>query len=118
MSEAAKQKLVVVGAGMVTQRLVEALDARGATETWDIEVFGEESRPPYDRVALTSFFSDKDPEDLLLGDQDLWKRPGVRLHRNARVDAIDPAGIVIGSVRIPAAHTWLHAWTSFSVVLS
>ena len=68
---------------MVTQRLVEAFDARGATETWDIEVFGEESRPPYDRVALTSFFSDKDPEDLLLGDQDLWKRPGIRLHRNA-----------------------------------
>jgi hypothetical protein len=61
MSEAAKQKLVVVGAGMVTQRLVEALDARGATATWDIEVFGEETRPPYDRVALTSFFSDKDP---------------------------------------------------------
>ena len=88
-SDTARQKLVVVGAGMVTQRLVEALDARGATETWDIEVFGEESRPPYDRVALTSFFSDKDPEDLLLGDQDLWKRPGIRLHRNVPVTAID-----------------------------
>ncbi|HJR88573.1 MAG TPA: nitrite reductase large subunit NirB, partial [Aeromicrobium sp.] len=89
MSEEARQKLVVVGAGMVTQRLVEALDARGATASWDIEVFGEESRPPYDRVALTSFFSDKDPEDLLLGDQDLWKRPGIRLHRNAVVTGID-----------------------------
>ncbi|MFL6090384.1 MAG: nitrite reductase large subunit NirB [Aeromicrobium sp.] len=91
MSEAVtdKQRLVVVGAGMVAQRLVEALEARGATETWDIEVFGEESRPPYDRVALTSFFSDKDPEDLLLGDQELWKRPGIRLHRNAPVTAID-----------------------------
>jgi len=89
MSKAARQKLVVVGAGMVTQRLVEALDARGASASWDIEVFGEESRPPYDRVALTSFFSDKDPEDLLLGDQDLWKRPGIRLHRNAAVTAID-----------------------------
>jgi nitrite reductase (NADH) large subunit len=80
---------VVVGAGMVAQRLVEALDARGATETWDIEVFGEESRPPYDRVALTSFFSDRDPEDLLLGDQALWSRPGIRLHRHAPVTSID-----------------------------
>ena len=72
MSEASTQKrLVVIGAGMVAQRLVEALDARGATDQWDIEVFGEESRPPYDRVALTSFFSDRDPDDLLLGDRHL-----------------------------------------------
>jgi nitrite reductase (NADH) large subunit len=86
---AQKKKLVVVGAGMVAQRLVEALDSREATQEWDIEVFGEESRPPYDRVALTSFFSDRDPDDLLLGDQDLWHRPGIRLHRNAPVTAID-----------------------------
>ncbi|MGH3475052.1 MAG: nitrite reductase large subunit NirB [Aeromicrobium sp.] len=84
-----KRKLVVVGAGMVAQRLVEALDDRGATETWDIDVFGEESRPPYDRVALTSFFSDRDPDDLLLGDPELWHRPGIRLHRHAPVTAID-----------------------------
>ena len=86
---AEKQKLVVVGAGMVAQRLVEALEARGATETWDIDVFGEESRPPYDRVALTSFFSDRDPDDLLLGDPDLWRRQGIRLHRHVPVTAID-----------------------------
>ena len=86
---AEKQKLVVVGAGMVAQRLVEALEARDATENWDIDVFGEESRPPYDRVALTSFFSDRDPDDLLLGDPDLWRRPGIRLHRHVPVTAID-----------------------------
>ena len=86
---AEKKKLVVVGAGMVAQRLVEALEARGATETWDIDVFGEESRPPYDRVALTSFFSDRDPDDLLLGDPGLWHRPGIRLHRHVPVTAID-----------------------------
>ena len=31
-------------------------------------MFAEESRPPYDRVALTSFFSGRDPDDLLLGE--------------------------------------------------
>jgi nitrite reductase (NADH) large subunit len=86
---AEKKKLVVAGAGMVAQRLVEALEARGATETWDIDVFGEESRPPYDRVALTSFFSDRDPDDLLLGDADLWRQPGIRLHRHVPVTSID-----------------------------
>ncbi len=85
----AKKKLAVVGAGMVAHRLVEAMVERGADEAWDIEVFGDETRPPYDRVALTSFFSDRDPEDLLLGDGDLWKRPGVRLYRGSIVSHID-----------------------------
>ncbi len=84
-----KKKLAVVGAGMVAHRLVEAMVERGADEAWDIEVFGDETRPPYDRVALTSFFSDRDPEDLLLGDGSLWKRPGVRLYRGSAVSRID-----------------------------
>ena len=83
------KKLVIVGGGMVAHRLVEALVERNAHEEWQIDVFGEETRPPYDRVALTSFFSDRDPQDLLLGDQDLWKTPGVRLHRGAKVAHID-----------------------------
>ncbi|GAA3530247.1 nitrite reductase large subunit NirB [Aeromicrobium panaciterrae] len=84
-----KKKLAVVGAGMVAHRLVEAMVERGADEVFDIEVFGDETRPPYDRVALTSFFSDRDPEDLLLGDGTLWKRPGVRLYRGSVVSRID-----------------------------
>ncbi|TXL61249.1 nitrite reductase large subunit NirB [Aeromicrobium terrae] len=86
-----KRTLAVVGAGMVAHRLVEALVERGATTEWDIEVFGEESRPPYDRVALTSFFTLRDPDELLLGDRGLWRTTGVRLHRSSPVDAIDPA---------------------------
>lgn len=83
------KKLIIVGGGMVAHRLVEALVERHAHEQWQIDVFGEETRPPYDRVALTSFFSDRDPQDLLLGDQGLWKTPGVRLHRGAKVAHID-----------------------------
>jgi len=86
---ATRRRLVVVGAGMVAHRLVEALVGRGATDTWTIDVFGEESRPPYDRVALTSFFSDRDPDDLVLGDPSLWSTDGVRLHRGVPVTAID-----------------------------
>ena len=83
------RRLVVVGGGMVAHRLVEALSDRDDTQQWSVDVFAEESRPPYDRVALTSFFSGRDPDDLLLGDPGLWRREGVRLHTNAPVKGID-----------------------------
>ncbi|WP_100414330.1 nitrite reductase large subunit NirB [Mumia flava] len=84
-----RRRLAVIGAGMVAHRLVEALVERGATDAWTIDVFGEESRPPYDRVALTSFFSDRDPDELLLGEPSLWQTPGVRLHRGVKAHEID-----------------------------
>ncbi len=84
-----RRRLAVVGGGMVAHRLVEALTDRDGGEQWSVDVFAEESRPPYDRVALTSFFSGRDPDDLLLGEPDLWRRDGVRLHTNAPARAID-----------------------------
>jgi nitrite reductase (NADH) large subunit len=51
-----RKQLVVVGHGMVGHRFVQAAIERGLTETYDITVVGEEPRPAYDRVALTSFF--------------------------------------------------------------
>lgn len=83
------RRLVVVGAGMVAQRLVEALRARDGEGAWHVDVFGEESRAPYDRVALTTFFSGRDPDDLALGDPHLWHDPHVRLHTGVRVNRID-----------------------------
>lgn len=74
---------------MVAHRLVEALTDRDTEGAWQVDVFAEETRPPYDRVALTSFFSGRDPDDLLLGDPGLWRRDGVRLHTNAPVKQID-----------------------------
>ena len=74
---------------MVAHRLVEALTDRDTEGIWQVDVFAEESRPPYDRVALTSFFSGRDPDDLLLGEPELWRRDGVRLHTNAAVQRID-----------------------------
>ncbi|WP_036227654.1 nitrite reductase large subunit NirB [Marmoricola sp. URHB0036] len=84
-----RRRLVVVGGGMVAHRLVEALTDRDLDGAWQVDVFAEESRPPYDRVALTSFFSGRDPDDLLLGEPELWHRDGVRLHTNAAVQRID-----------------------------
>jgi nitrite reductase (NADH) large subunit len=79
--------VVVVGGGMVAHRLVEALRDRGAG--WTVEVFAEEPRAPYDRVALTTYFSGRDPADLALGDPGLWEDPAVTLHRGEQVTAVD-----------------------------
>ncbi|MDM7854089.1 nitrite reductase large subunit NirB [Cellulomonas alba] len=81
--------LVVVGGGMVAQRLVEALRDRDAAGTWRVTVLAEEPRRPYDRVALTTYFSGRDPEDLALGDAALWSDPLVTLRRGEAVTAVD-----------------------------
>ncbi|OZM83680.1 nitrite reductase large subunit NirB [Pseudonocardia sp. MH-G8] len=85
------RELVVVGNGMVGHRLVQAVRDRDTTGTWRITVLGEETRPAYDRVALSSYVDGKSAEELTLpatadplvqlhlGD------PAVALDRDARV---------------------------------
>ncbi|CCH78471.1 nitrite reductase, large subunit,NAD(P)H-binding [Nostocoides japonicum T1-X7] len=82
-------RVVVVGGGMVARRLVDALRARDEEGRWAITVLAEEPRAPYDRVALTSYFSGRDPEDLELGDPGLWDDPLVTLRRSDTVVSVD-----------------------------
>ncbi|NHC15661.1 nitrite reductase large subunit NirB [Motilibacter deserti] len=58
--------LVVVGNGMVGQRLVESLRARDESGRWRVTVLCEEPRPAYDRVALSSWFTGASEADLCL----------------------------------------------------
>ncbi|MGI8331588.1 nitrite reductase large subunit NirB [Actinomadura scrupuli] len=51
-------RLVVVGHGPAGHRLVEALRERDTARRWRITVIGEEVRPAYDRVALTSYLTE------------------------------------------------------------
>ncbi len=91
------RRLVVVGGGMVAQRLVEALRDRDQDGVWQVTVLAEEPRAPYDRVALTSYFSGRDPDDLTLGDPALWEQPLVSLVRDARVTTVDRDARVVGT---------------------
>jgi nitrite reductase (NADH) large subunit len=61
---APRLRLVVIGNGMVGHRLLTTLADLGATAHMDITVLGEETRPAYDRVALSSLFGGRTPEDL------------------------------------------------------
>ena len=98
------QHLVVVGGGMVAQRLVEAMRDRDADGRWRITVLAEEPRRPYDRVALTSYFSGRDADDLALGDASLWDDPLVSLRRDDKVVAIDRAARTVTTERGRTEH--------------
>ncbi|MDN5716564.1 MAG: FAD-dependent oxidoreductase, partial [Janibacter sp.] len=87
----AQQRLVIIGGGMVARRLVDALRARDGEGRWAVTLLAEEPRAPYDRVALTSYFTGREPEDLALGGQELWDDPLVTLRRGVRAEAIDRA---------------------------
>src|SRR5690554_4461242 len=83
------QQVVVVGGGMVARRFAEAMRDRDTEERYAVTVLAEEPRAPYDRVALTTYFTGRDPEDLALGDPTLWDHPLVTLKRDALVERID-----------------------------
>ncbi len=83
------RELVVVGGGMVARRLVDALRSRDVAGEWAVTLLCEEPRAPYDRVALTSYFTGRDPDDLALGGQEIWDDPLVTLRRGVAATAID-----------------------------
>src|SRR6478609_8988073 len=83
------RQLVVVGGGMVARRLVDALRSRDTAGEWAVTLLCEEPRAPYDRVALTSYFTGRDPDDLALGGHELWDDPMVTLRRGVAATTID-----------------------------
>ncbi|TQM81017.1 nitrite reductase (NADH) large subunit [Saccharothrix saharensis] len=78
--------LVVVGHGMVGHRLVEALREKDVTGQWRVVVFAEETRPAYDRVALSSYVDGWDAESLSLAPH---ADDAVELHLDDKVVHID-----------------------------
>ncbi|NUR90027.1 MAG: nitrite reductase large subunit [Nonomuraea sp.] len=86
-------RLVVVGYGPAAHRLVTALEARGYAGS--VTVLGEEPRPAYDRVALTSYLTEG--EDLTFPEIS-----GV-VRLNARVTGISLAEkvVLVGEEAVP-----------------
>ncbi|GAA2499088.1 nitrite reductase large subunit NirB [Streptomyces longisporus] len=81
--------IVLIGHGMVGQRFLEALAARGLTATHRVVVLCEEPRPAYDRVALTSYFSGKTPEELSMTDMEFINDHGIELYVGDPAETID-----------------------------
>jgi nitrite reductase (NADH) large subunit len=98
----ARTRIVVVGNGMVGQRFLEKLPA---AESFDITVIGEEPRPAYDRVQLSSFFAGKTAEDLSLVPPGFFEAHGIGVRLGERALAIDRgARVVATSAGAPIAY--------------
>ena len=99
-----RQRIVVVGHGMVGHRFAEAAVERGLTENRTIVVFGEEPRAAYDRVGLTSWFGHPDGEEgLSLLPGGVYDDPRVRLVLDSVVTEVDRAARTVTVVSPPSA---------------
>ena len=63
-------KIVVIGNGMVGYKFCEKLTSKAQTGQFEIVVFGEETRPAYDRVHLSEYFAGKTADDLTMAGLD------------------------------------------------
>lgn len=81
---------MLVGHGMVGQRFLEALAERGVTARARVVVLCEEPRPAYDRVHLTSYFSEGvTPGELSLVEDGFMERHGIELRVGDPAVAVD-----------------------------
>ena len=81
-------KVVVVGNGMVGYKFCEKLLSKQITGL-QLTVFGEETRPAYDRVHLSEYFSGKTADDLTIAPAGWYAANGITLYTGDPVQSID-----------------------------
>ncbi|MCL9774639.1 nitrite reductase large subunit NirB [Vibrio methylphosphonaticus] len=87
-----KQKIIVVGNGMVGHKFIDSIISSG-TEEYQVITFSEEPRLAYDRVQLTSYFDeDKGASDLALTDASYYEENGIQYVLNDKVVSLDTDG--------------------------
>lgn len=84
-----KQKIIVVGNGMVGHKFIESLVTHEDASQYSITTFSEEPRLAYDRVQLSAFFSGSTVDDLMLTTPSYYDEHGVRYLVNEKVIGID-----------------------------
>lgn len=77
MNKKEKQKVVVIGNGMVGHQFIEYLLASDNADDYEITTFSEEPRLAYDRVHLSTYFSGSTAADLALAEQEYYRNKGV-----------------------------------------
>ncbi len=88
--EKSKEKIVVVGNGMVGYHFCRQLKEIDRKERFDITVFGKETQPAYDRVNLTDFVNHRSARQLYLAEENWYEQQNISLHLNDPVLKIDP----------------------------
>ncbi len=90
-STGGRPRIVVVGHGMVGQKFLEEAVALGLANVADLTVIGEEPRPAYDRVHLSSLFDGATADDLALRDPGWCASHGITALTGCTVTGIDRA---------------------------
>ncbi len=94
----ARQRILVIGHGMVGQRFLETLHALHAAGSHssgtidaalDVTVLCAESRPAYDRVRLSAYFSGTSADELSLLPEDFERRTGYHIRIGEQALHID-----------------------------
>jgi len=83
------EHIVIVGNGMVGHHLVAKLVEQQAHLEKRITVIGEERFIAYDRVQLSSLFSGKSHQDLMLSSEEWYQQHGINLILGSEVTAIN-----------------------------
>jgi nitrite reductase (NADH) large subunit len=82
-----RQKVVVIGNGMVGFKFLDKLTSQ--PHTFDITVLCEEVRPAYDRVHLSSYFTNKSAESLSLAPLPWYSERNIDLRLGEGAKSID-----------------------------
>src|SRR4030095_12403407 len=89
-------RIIIIGNGMVGHKFCEKITAH-KEQPFNITVFGEETRPAYDRVHLSEYFSGKTADELSLASIQWYNNNGINLHLGDPVQSIDRANKTIRS---------------------
>uniref|UniRef100_UPI00356433F4 nitrite reductase large subunit NirB n=1 Tax=Thiomicrorhabdus sp. TaxID=2039724 RepID=UPI00356433F4 len=84
-----KQRIVVIGNGMVGHSFIEKLVASPQGQDFEIHTFCEEPRLAYDRVYLSSYFSGKTAEDLSLVKPGFYEQNQIQVYLGDKAVSVD-----------------------------
>jgi nitrite reductase (NADH) large subunit len=84
-------RLLVVGHGLVADRLVDELSVRGALDRFSTTVVGEEHHPAYNRIMLSHILGGDEPDSIVLRPDGWAGALGVRQLRGRWVQRLDTA---------------------------
>ncbi|WP_019612717.1 nitrite reductase large subunit NirB [Psychromonas ossibalaenae] len=112
-----KQRIVVVGNGMVGHKFIDTLITDDSVD-YDVITFSEEPRLAYDRVQLSGFFSGKTADDLALTDAGYYQEHGINFVLNDKVVELDTNNnqVVTSSGRIESYDKLVLATGSYPFV--
>lgn len=84
-----KQRIVVVGNGMVGHKFIDNLVTSAQADNYQVVTFSEEPRLAYDRVQLSKYFSGSTAEDLALTTEGYYQDKGVNYVLSDKVVDLD-----------------------------